>query len=79
VDDLKSSLRAVPSPTSLRARKKPLMQAAIEETVLHLVLQNGYEQTSIQDIADAAVMSSRTFSVMLPLTRPCSLRQRKGS
>ncbi len=46
---------------SLRARKKRLAQATIEETALRLFQQQGYEQTSIQDIADAVMMSSRTF------------------
>src|SRR5438067_11561133 len=46
---------------SLRERKKRLAQATIEETALHLFQQQGYEQTSIQDIADAVMMSSRTF------------------
>lgn len=46
---------------SLRERKKRLAQAAIEETALRLFEQQGYERTSIQDIADAVMMSSRTF------------------
>lgn len=48
-------------PVSLRERKKRLAQATIEETALRLFQQQGYEQTSIQDIADAVMMSSRTF------------------
>jgi AcrR family transcriptional regulator len=48
-------------PMSLRERKKRLAQATIEETALRLFQQQGYEQTSIQDIADAVMMSSRTF------------------
>jgi AcrR family transcriptional regulator len=46
---------------SLRERKKRLAQATIEETALRLFQQQGYEQTSIQDIADVVMMSSRTF------------------
>src|SRR5581483_12247937 len=46
---------------SLRERKKRLAQATIEETALRLFQQQGYERTSIQDIADAVMMSSRTF------------------
>lgn len=46
---------------SLRERKKRLTQATIEETALRLFQQRGYEQTSIQDIADAVMMSPRTF------------------
>ena len=37
------------------------MSATIEATALRLFQQRGYEQTSIQDIADAVMMSSRTF------------------
>jgi AcrR family transcriptional regulator len=48
-------------PVSLRERKKRLAQMTIEETALRLFQQRGYEQTSIQDIADAVMMSSRTF------------------
>lgn len=46
---------------SLRERKKRLAQTTIEETALRLFQQQGYEQTSIQDIAEAMMMSSRTF------------------
>lgn len=46
---------------SLRERKKRLAQTAIEETALRLFQQQGYEHTSIQDIADAVMMSSRTI------------------
>src|SRR6266566_4892645 len=48
-------------PMSLRERKKRLAQATIEEAALRLFQQKGYEQTSIQDIADAVMMSTRTF------------------
>ena len=48
-------------PMSLRERKKRLAQVTIEETALRLFLQQGYEHTSIQDIADAVMMSPRTF------------------
>jgi AcrR family transcriptional regulator len=48
-------------PVSLRERKKHLAQTTIEEAALRLFQQKGYEHTSIQDIADAVMMSSRTF------------------
>lgn len=48
-------------PMSLRERKKRLAQATIEEVALQLFQQRGYEHTSIQDIADAVMMSPRTF------------------
>ncbi|HEU4322967.1 MAG TPA: helix-turn-helix domain-containing protein [Roseiflexaceae bacterium] len=50
-----------PQALSLRERKKRLAQAAIEEAALRLFQQQGYEHTSIQDIADAVTMSSRTI------------------
>src|SRR5262245_32687517 len=46
---------------SLRERQKWVAQSAIEETALRLFLRQGYERTSIQDIADAVKMSPRTF------------------
>ncbi len=48
-------------PLSLRERKKRLAQTTIEETALRLFQEQGYEQTSIQDIAAAVMMSTRTF------------------
>jgi AcrR family transcriptional regulator len=48
-------------PMSLRDRKKRLALVTIEEAALRLFQQQGYEQTSIQDIADAVMMSTRTF------------------
>ena len=59
--DTRSSQYDDSLPMSLRERKKRLAQATIEETALRLFQQRGYEQTSIQDIADAVMMSSRTF------------------
>ena len=49
------------SALSLRERQKALAQSAIEETALRLFLRQGYEHTSIQDIAGAVKMSPRTF------------------
>src|SRR2546429_4723353 len=61
MNDTISSQYDESQPMSLRERKKRLAQATIEETALRLFRQQGYEQTSIQDIADAVMMSSRTF------------------
>ena len=61
MNDTLSSQYDEAQPVSLRERKKRLAQATIEETALRLFQQQGYEQTSIQDIADAVMMSSRTF------------------
>ncbi len=57
----KENIHSIEAPAGLRERKKYLAQAAIEEAALRLFQQKGYEQTSIQDIADAVTMSSRTF------------------
>jgi len=61
LNDTLSSQYDEAQPMSLRERKKRLAQATIEETALRLFQQQGYEHTSIQDIADAVMMSSRTF------------------
>jgi AcrR family transcriptional regulator len=61
LNDTQSSQYDEAQPMSLRERKKRLTQATIEETALRLFQQQGYEQTSIQEIADAVMMSSRTF------------------
>jgi AcrR family transcriptional regulator len=49
------------SSLSLRERQRWVAQSTIEETALRLFLQQGYERTSIQDIAGAVKMSPRTF------------------
>src|SRR2546421_12225151 len=61
INDMVSLSHDDSQPMSLRERKKRLAQATIEETALRLFQQQGYEQTSIQDIANAVMMSSRTF------------------
>ena len=61
MNDTISSQYDESQPVSLRERKKRLAQDTIEETALRLFRQQGYEQTSIQDIADAVMMSPRTF------------------
>lgn len=49
------------NPLSLRERKKRQAQIDIEAAALHLFQQKGYEQTSIKDISDEVMLSSRTF------------------
>jgi AcrR family transcriptional regulator len=61
MNDAISSQNDEVQPVSLRERKKHLAQTTIEEAALRLFQQRGYEHTSIQDIADAVMMSSRTF------------------
>src|SRR5947199_2321801 len=61
LNDIISGQPDAAQPMSLRERKKRLAQATIEEAALRLFQQQGYEHTSIQDIADAVMMSSRTF------------------
>ena len=61
MNDTRSSQYDDSQPMSLRERKKRLAQATIEEAALRLFQQQGYEHTSIQDIAEAVMMSSRTF------------------
>src|SRR5690349_21449001 len=61
LSDILSDQHDEAPPLSLRERKKRLVQTTIEETALRLFQQQGYEQTSIQDIADAVMMSTRTF------------------
>lgn len=61
MNDIKSFQNDDVQPLSLRERKKQLAQTTIEEAALRLFENKGYEQTSIQDIAEAVMMSSRTF------------------
>ncbi|MBN9391092.1 MAG: TetR family transcriptional regulator [Chloroflexi bacterium] len=62
MDEQKITLSITPGPPlSLRERKKRLTQKTIEATALRLFKERGYEQTSIQDIADQIMISSRTF------------------
>jgi AcrR family transcriptional regulator len=61
VNDMVSLPHDEMQPISLRERKKRLAQATIEEAALRLFQKQGYEHTSIQDIAEAVMMSPRTF------------------
>jgi AcrR family transcriptional regulator len=61
LNDTLSSQHDKAQPMSLRERKSRLAQTTIEETALRLFQQQGYEQTTIQEIADAVMMSPRTF------------------
>lgn len=45
----------------LRARKKQATAAALQQAALELFLARGYDETTVQDITDAAGVSQRTF------------------
>jgi AcrR family transcriptional regulator len=45
----------------LRARKKQATAAALQRSAVELFLERGYDQTTVQDITDAAGVSQRTF------------------
>jgi AcrR family transcriptional regulator len=52
--------RAGPAPTR-RERKKLETRHALERAALRLFAERGYEQTTVEDIADAADVAVRTF------------------
>lgn len=45
----------------LRARKKQATAAALQRAAVELFLSRGYDETTVQDITDAAGVSQRTF------------------
>lgn len=45
----------------LRARKKQATAAALQQSALELFLARGYDESTVQDITDAAGVSQRTF------------------
>ena len=49
-------------PTGLRERKKEATREALHEAALRLAVQRGPDRVTIDDIADAAGVSRRTFS-----------------
>ena len=66
------------SSLSLRERQKWVAQSSIEETALRLFLQQGYEHTSIQDIADAVKMKQNGKPAKLPAGSTVKDRQIGG-
>jgi AcrR family transcriptional regulator len=50
------------APTGLRERKKQRTRAMLIDAAIDLCLRNGYEQTTVEQIAAAADVSPRTFS-----------------
>jgi AcrR family transcriptional regulator len=53
---------AVIHPDSLRERKKAATRMALHEAALHLAVERGYADLTVEAIADAADVSRRTFS-----------------
>lgn len=45
----------------LRARKKQATSTALQRSAIELFLERGYDETTVQDISDAAGVSQRTF------------------
>lgn len=50
------------APAGLRERKKQRTRAVLIDVAIDLCLRNGYEQTTVEQIAAAADVSPRTFS-----------------
>lgn len=58
-----------PPKPGLRERKKAKMRALIQEHALRLFRENGYDETSVEDIAEAAEVSPSTVFRYFP-TKP---------
>jgi AcrR family transcriptional regulator len=54
------------SPTGLRERKKQKTKEAIQREAMRLFQEQGYEETTIEQIADAAEISASTFFNYFP-------------
>ena len=54
------------SPAGLRERKKLRTKAAIQKEALRLFLEKGFEETTIEDIAEAVEISPSTFFNYFP-------------
>ena len=56
-----TSRRSPAEPTSLRERKKERTKSAMIDAALRLFAAQGYDNVTVQDIADAAEVSATTF------------------
>src|SRR3954467_5213385 len=64
--ELTSDLGEVPGHGGLRQRKKESSRRAIEDAAWELFAEKGYEETSINDIAERADVAPRTFFRYFP-------------
>jgi TetR/AcrR family transcriptional regulator, regulator of mycofactocin system len=56
-----ATVRAEPAVPSRRERRKRETRAALENAALRLFAEQGYERTTVEEIADAADVAVRTF------------------
>jgi AcrR family transcriptional regulator len=63
-------------PTGLRERKKAKTRAAIQAHALRLFAKQGYDETTIDQIADAAEVSQSTFFGYFPTKEDVVLHDR---
>ena len=68
VEELASAIESRPAPrgVDLRERKRTRTMRMIQSEALRLFAERGYEDTTIEEIADAAAISARTFFRYFP-------------